>query len=349
MSKKFKILCVGPQWRGSNAGGLFRALSRTGHLIEVVDENYYINLSSASFKVKVTDKLLRSWHIKEFNSGIIAKANQFNPDILLVYKGAFILPDVLQRLKTKNILALNFYPDVSFHTHGSLLPKTLPLYHHIFSTKSFGIEDMKEQLGVKNLTFIPHGFDPDVHRPLDTQFLSEEFQSDISFIGTYSEKKASILSFIKREIPNIQMRIWGGNWTKCTEDVLKDSIMHQAIFGDLYMLGIQGSKINLGLLSEKVKGASDGDKITSRTFHIPAAGGFMIHEKNEESVRYFEADKEAVFFDSNEDLLSKIKYYFLHPSERERIRIAGLRKATQSHSLDHRARYLSEVFDSYFK
>ncbi len=47
----FKILCVGPQWRGSNAGGLFKALSRQGHLIEIIDEFYEIPLKARLFNI----------------------------------------------------------------------------------------------------------------------------------------------------------------------------------------------------------------------------------------------------------------------------------------------------------
>jgi hypothetical protein len=42
----FKILCVGPLWRGSNAGGLFKALARQGSLIEIIDEFYEIPLKA---------------------------------------------------------------------------------------------------------------------------------------------------------------------------------------------------------------------------------------------------------------------------------------------------------------
>ena len=166
---------------------------------------------------------------------------------------------------------INFYPDVSFRTHGSLLANTLPMYHHIFTSKTFGIKDMKEQLGISSSTFIPHGFDPDIHKSLDISNFGNTsyFACDISFIGGWSEKKERLITAIKAKMPSVNIKIWGGRWENCKTDILKPCIQYKSILGDLYTIGILSSKINLGLLHEQVTGASSGDLITSRTFHIP--------------------------------------------------------------------------------
>lgn len=341
----YKILCVGPQWRGSNAGGLFRAFSRLGHLISVVDENYYINLSNKSKLTKVIDRVFRKQHFKEFNNAVLREAEIFNPDIILIYKGAFVYPETIKTLKQKGKPLVNFYPDVSFRTHGSLLAHTLPLYDHVFTTKTFGINDMKEQLGVMSSSFIPHGYDPDIHRILDiNNTLADAFKCDVSFIGTYSPKKEQMLNYIKTQLPGINMFIWGAGWHQSTTASLKTSIKGRPITGDLYVMGIAASKINLGILSEEVGGASSGDKITSRTFHIPASGGFMIHEKTEESVLYFKENEETVFYSDKDDLVDKIRFYLKNEAERERIRLKGRERCLNEHSLDHRAtKVLNEI------
>ncbi len=333
-----KILCVGPLWRGSNAGGLFKAMSRQGVLIEVVDDFYHIPLSSKILKAKVVAKALRRVFVDDFNHEILSMARKFNPDVVFVYKGRFVKPQTLLELKKANVGLYNFYPDVSFHTHGNLLRKSLRLYQKIFTTKTFGIHDFGDQLGVKDSVFIPHGYDPEIHKPIQKAYIPDNFFCDVSFIGTYSPKKEKILAAIADRFPEIDLKIWGTQWEKSSLPQLKKYIQNEGIFGDLYSAGICASKINLGLLSEKVKGASSGDLITSRTFHIPAAGGFLLHEKNEESIQYFEDSKEAVFFDGTEDLLEKIKYYLNHEQERLTISHEGSKRAKRDHSLDERAK-----------
>ncbi len=337
-----KILCVGPLWRGSNAGGLFKALGRQGALIEVVDEFYHIPLSSKILKAKILSKALRGVFIDDFNFEILNMTRKFNPDAVLVYKGAFVTPKTLLALKKMKIRLYNFYPDVSFHTHGSLLKDTLALYDKIFTTKTFGIKDYGDQLGIKDAVFIPHGYDPDIHKPISRETIPAGFFCDVSFIGTYSPKKEKLLAAIIDRFPVIDLKIWGTQWEKSTMPQLKTYLQQEGIFGDLYAAGICASKINLGILSEKVKGASSGDLITSRTFHIPAAGGFLLHEKNAESILYFEESSEAAFFENTEDLLNKIDYYLKEDQLRIEISQAGMRRANKDHSLDQRAKKVLE-------
>lgn len=338
-----KILCIGPQFRGSNAGALFRALSRTGHLISIIDEFYYIPFLQEIKLLKVFNKALRRIYIVEYNKAIRAEYDKLQPDIVLVYKGAFVLPSTVSKL-SKNSLIVNFYPDVSFHTHGPYLRRSLGKYHHIFTTKTFGIVDLEQQLGAKDVTFIPHGFDPEIHRKLPQTLVdSSPYQCDVSFIGTWSHKKEKILSFLVKSTPGINLKVWGNQWNHNQSINLKSHIQGHALDGDLYALAIQSSKINLGILSEKVWGASSGDKITSRTFHIPATSGFMLHEKNEESVLYFKEDIEVGFFEHEKELISKIDYYLNNEDHRKEIALSGYNRAQREHALDHRAKELINV------
>ena len=336
-----RVLAVGPLWRGSNAGGLFRALSRAGCLLEVIDEFYYVSLQTRRKLTKILERLVRPLQEDEFNNAIVKRIDTFRPDVILVYKGVFVRPDTLKYAKAHNCKLVLFYPDVSMTVHGANIPNSIPLYDLVFTTKTFGITDMRDKYGVKNAVFIPHGFDPDIHRPLMIGKEEKEiFGCDVSFIGTWSAKKEQWLAHLKESLPEIDLKIWGDQWNKTTAQSLKASIQGKPIVGDLYALAIQCSTINLGVLSEQVSGASSGDLITSRTFHITGASGFMLHERNEESVLYYKEDKESGFFDGPEELVTKVKYYLDNAEVREEIRIAGHKRAMADHSLDARAKVI---------
>ena len=105
-------------------------------------------------------------------------------------------------------------------------------------------------------------------------------------------------------------------------------------------MAINASSINLGILSEQVTGASSGDLITSRTFHIPAAGGFMLHERTDESVLYYKENNEAVFFQGEKELIDKVKYYLKFEEERLQIAALGRTRAIAEHAIDHRAEHM---------
>ena len=340
-----KILCIGPIWRGSNAGGLFKALGRNGCLIEVVDEFYYLSLLGESKAEKLLYKAIRPMQIKAFNHAILAQANLFEPDVVLVYKGHFVTPDTLTALKVKYPI-VNFYPDVSFHTHGSLLQKTLPMYRLVFTTKTFGIADMARQLGQQNGVFIPHGYDPEIHRPIEVKGnLKEQLSADISFIGTWSARKEKYLTALAEGLPQATLKIWGSQWHKAGRQLLP-YIQGKPVLGDLYAATICCTKINLGLLSEQVRGASSGDLITSRTFHIPGTGGFMLHQNNQEANQYFEAGMEADFFSDETELLIKVKHYLDNEEQRLAISKTGQQRAKAEYSLDHRAAVVQQKMET---
>lgn len=340
-----KILCVGPLWRGSDAGGIFKAFVRQGALIEIVDEYYHIPLNAYSLNTKIVAKGFRKLFLKDFNQEILRSSVKFEPDLVLVYKGAFVYPETLVFLKNKNIPLYNFYPDVSFHTHGKYLIKTLGLYDKIFTTKTFGVKDLNKQLNYNNAVFIPHGYDPEIHRPIEEKNIPKNYFCDLSFIGTYSPKKEKVLSQIVQNNPSIKVLIWGEQWEKAKEKILQKSIMHKSILGDLYAAGISASKINLAILSEQAIGSSSGDLTTSRTFTIPGTGGFMLHERNEESIKFFNESSEAAFFSSITELHEKIRYYLSEEKERVQIAKAGKIRAQKDHSLDERAKIILSDFN----
>jgi spore maturation protein CgeB len=345
-----RILAVGPMWRGSNAGGLFKAMNREGCLIEIVDEFYYISLRSVKKTTKIAERLIRGLQLDEFNHAIREAVIKFQPRILLVYKGAFVYPETIEFAKQSGARAVMFYPDVSMAAHGSLIVKDIPLYELIFTTKTFGITDLEKQFNFHKSFFIPHGFDPEIHRKLKIGTEEEAiFGCDASFIGTWSPKKEKILSELVRQIPGLVLKIWGGQWNRATDPILKDSIQHKPVLGDLYALAIQCSKINLGILSEQVRGASSGDLITSRTFHIPGSSGFMIHEKTDEIELYYEEDKEAAFFSDAQDLVNKVHYYLKNPELRAMVQQRGYERALRDHSLDNRARTILAILDQNLK
>lgn len=333
-----KVLCIGEEWLGSNASGLFHSLSRVGCLTSIVNELKYISVQAKSLPAKVLNRAIRPFQIDDFNCQISVIAKSFRPDMILIYKGAYIKPQTIEYWRHLGIKVVNFFPDVSFLAHGKLIPSCIPLYDHIFTTKTFAAFDLARNFGYdqKKVTFIPHGFDPLIHRPIKG-YQDKNFECDASFIGSYSPHKEKYLSALKSRIPKIRLKIWGGGWHRAANTTLKGCIEGITVSGYLYALALTSSKINIALLSEKVDGATRGDQITSRTFHIPACGGFMLHQRTDEVKQYFEEGEEMTCFESPEELAHKVEFYMINDQEREKIKAKGFDRAVRDHSLDSRA------------
>jgi spore maturation protein CgeB len=229
-----KILCVGEEWKGSNASGLFYALSRTGCVTTVVNELRYISLGASAFYTKAIHKTIRHFQVNDFNARLKSITNSFSPDLVLVYKGAFIKKETVLFWTEKRIPVVNFFPDVSFLAHGSLIPRVIHLYDHIFTTKSFGAADLKRNFGIENekVSFIPHGFDPLVHRKISMGDGPDNFRCDASFIGGFTPNKYHFLNALSERLPGLNLKIWGNGWTSLKKN-LPDVIQGIPIVGDL--------------------------------------------------------------------------------------------------------------------
>jgi spore maturation protein CgeB len=340
----YKLLVIGGSWHGSNCAGLAWGFRSLGHAVELVASDYYIPNVGPSVSGRAMQRVLAPVFIKQFNLEIVRAVARLRPDIVVVFKGNYVQPETLARIRASGTWLVNFYPDNSFMTHAYLDTAIFKYFDHIFTTKRFGIGDFKRKLGLTQVSFLPHGYDPNVHRPFTDQGSIAQWACDVSFIGTWSPHKERLLSALRSKLNPGQLRIWGGYWEKCTSPAMQDCIVGEAVLGDLYALAISASKINLGLLSEKRSGASDDDQITSRTFHIPASGGFLLHERTDEVAEYFVEGGEMGCFSSEHELIDKVEYYLSNDVERRRIAHAGYERCVAENSLSHRAQAILDKY-----
>ncbi|HKV98954.1 MAG TPA: glycosyltransferase [Vicinamibacterales bacterium] len=326
-----------------------KALRRAGWSVHVLDEREFIPLHWRTPVMRALARAVRRLAVREFNRELVRQANALQPELLLVFKGTFVDARSLNALKALGVRTYCFYPDVSFRVHGPYVPRALPAYDWIFTTKSFGPKDLREQLGATRASVILHAFDSDVHRIVDlTPADLAPYACDLSFIGTWSPKKEQVLTEIRGRRPALALRIWGAQWAPVARrnKVLRDVIVGSTVQGEDYVRAIRASAINLAILSEARTGASSGDHITSRTFHIPAAGGFMLHERTDELLRVFDEPDEVVAYANVDELVARIDQALGDEPMRRRVTARAHDVVHAAHSWDHRIRELLAVHEA---
>jgi spore maturation protein CgeB len=264
-----------------------------------------------------------------------------------VFKGPFVTADALRAIKESGTVCYCYYPDVSTTTHGPYLPLALREHDWIFTTKSFGALDLQQLYGIERVSYLPHAFDPMVHNPQELSSKDiAEYGCEASFIGSWSRKKQSILEGLVMRRPGLRLKIWGNGWESLPHaSPLKRFVAFRAVTGIAYAAAISCSKINLGLLYEGPPEALSGDKITSRSFHIPACGGLLLHERTEDFLEIFTEGVNCVCFDGCDELTSQVDTLLNDQSTRLRIAAAGYKLVRDGHSWDHRIR---TILDHYF-
>lgn len=340
-SRSLRILAVAETWEGSNGYAWVKAFRRQGHSITIVDAERLIPYEWRATGLRLLRRVLEPVLVREYEEALISEARALGPDVFFVFKGRYVTAAAVRTIRAGGATAVNVYPDVSFMVHGRHLPRALPEYDWIFQTKRFGIADLDRVLGMRRASYLPHAFDPDVHRPVELDALEhQKYDCDVSFVGTWSHKKAEALRLVCRAFPDLTIRIWGGGWKTAAPDLAR-WVQGRWVRGVEFSKALVGSRINLAVLAEIWPGASSGDQTTSRTFHIPATGAFMLHERTEELLEYFDEDRECACFGSTDELIDKIRYYLSRPEERERVAAAGRARVVSSgYSVDCRAETL---------
>ncbi len=332
-----RAVAVCDLWLGSNGYAGMKALRRAGWSVHVVAEWEYVPIRWEGTAMKAIGRVVRRAAVREFNDALLDWAERIQADLLLVFKGMFVARDTIRELRRRGVRAYCFYPDVSFRAHGPYLPLALPEYDWVFTAKSFGLGDLREQLGVTRASLLLHAFDPDLHGPrtLGTADLAR-YQCDVSFIGTWSPKKERLLAFLVEQRPQLRVRVWGEQWFKATAPSLRDAIVGHGLEGEEYVRAICASTINLGILSEQRTGASSGDRITSRTFHIPACRAFLLHERTEEVTAILPEDTAIACFADAAELVSRVDAYLNDADRRRTMTREAYAIVTVAHSWDHR-------------
>jgi hypothetical protein len=318
-----------------------KALRRAGWNVLVAPEWEFVPVRWRSAPMRVLARIMRGPAVREFNADLVRLVRRFRPDLVLVFKGRFVHPRALRQIRELGVRTYCFYPDVSFRVHGPLIPRALREYDWIFTTKRFGLTDMREQLGVTHASLIHFAYDPDLHRPLElTPSDRVRFECEVSYIGTWSPKKEALLGELVRRRPRLRLKVWGEQWWRATTDELKPYLGGHEVAGEDFVRAICGSAINLSIMSEARRGSSMGDQVASRTFSVPACGGFVIHERTAEVLRLFKENEDIVCYDGIDELVDRVDQYLSTPQRRREIADRARRLVMRHHSWDVRIREL---------
>lgn len=335
-----RILTTHESWWGNNALSAFHAFARTGAWVEAVSEGDYLSPGWADPVLRVARKLARARLVRSFNDAVIGAAKRMRPDVFFVVKGTWIEADTLRQLKGAGTACYCVYPDVSFMTHGPYLPAALPSYDWIFTTKSFGVGDLRRELGVRHASYLPNACDPWVHQPRRrSDRAMARFGCQVAFVGSHSPHKVELLEALVRARPAVSLRIWGNGWERLAHrSPLRTHASMEPVTGVAYSEALSCADVALGLLSEVVAGASSGDLITTRTFEIPACGVAMLHERTPDLLELFEEDTTCFCFDGPHELIAQVDRLLSHAELRTRVAAQGLSHVRSHHTWDHRVR-----------
>jgi spore maturation protein CgeB len=319
------------------------ALRSLGHTTYMFDwKKYLYNSSKIRGVDKIKNIILSPIIIKNINKELckIIEENYF--DFFLVLRGDYIQPETLDFAKNYIKTIANWNTDDLFNKVASsnVNPNTFTKYDVHFSPR----ENLKMDylnLGAKRFEII-HWYYRYGLEYQNNLIQCEKYINDGSFVGSWSKRRECILDCLADE--NITIHGWG--WKN---KINKRNDSRWKVKGSLSIIEMNNffhtSKININILT-----IENRDVNNLRNFEIPAAGGFQLTERSESILSLFKEDSEIVCYSSNDELISKYKFYIKNDNLRKKIALAGQKKVfATNNSLEDRLKQIIKIINQYDK
>jgi spore maturation protein CgeB len=261
----------------------------------------------------------------------------WQPNLVLVIKGGPIAPALIARIKRKiDTLFLNFFPDNPLW----MMPfGAIEAYDLFFTKERYAMRSL-EQVGLRNLAYLPMYCVPSAHHPVTpTPDEAARYGAPISFVGSrypYRERFVRAL----RDYP---LKLWGAGWTRA-EDPLVRAIAGPAVFGNEKLLVYSASTLSLNHHHPM----NDIVGVNTRTFELAAAGACQVVDLKDDLLDLFKAGEEIVGYRDLGELRRQLDIHLEHPDEARAIGEAARRRALAEHTLRHRIEAMLAMVEERF-
>ena len=206
-------------------------------------------------------------------------------------------------------------------------------------TGGAALEQLKTQLGAKQVAPLYGSVDPAVHHPVDPK---EAFRADLSYLGTYSDDRQEILDklFIRaaRQLPHQRFLIGGAMYPAAfpwQENVWFSGHVappdHPAFFCS--------SRLTLNVTRGPM--ARMGYCPSGRLFEAAACGAPILSDWWEGLDAFFEPGCEILVGQTTEDAVGALQ---LSPEELAKIAKAARERTLAEHTAERRVRELEDTF-----
>jgi spore maturation protein CgeB len=254
-----------------------------------------------------------------FNAALVATAQSFRPQIIVVVMGFHIAAKTLKTLKSLTApVIVNYATDdpFNFRLSNSDVTASIPLYDVYACTKRAIMKDVS-RAGCRGVHYVPFGYKPSLHfpeRPGTPEEISR-FDSDVAFIGEADADRMPFFQRLLEAMPDVNLALYGGMWDR---HPATRRYARGVVRGRDFRLALGGTKIAVNLVRR-----GNRDDHVMRTFEAPACGAFLLNERTPEHLTLLAEGEAAGYFSSETDFADKTRHFLHNEQERDRIRRTG--------------------------
>jgi spore maturation protein CgeB len=326
---------------GSTEHGLAAGFRDDGWNVHEIDIRTYVGFS-VSFTDRLVSRLERKDRLAAYRAEIEAVCELLRPDVLFSVKGRGLNADLFNRARRIGVRAIILWPDYHFD-YPDIDVNALLQSDLFITTKSFQMSWLAERGLASRSAFVAHGYDPSCHTPTLGTIAEDGYTADVRYIGNHSVSKQEWVQWLGSTLPEIRFCVAGGGWHESlSQPIAKRIVETDGYFGLAYSRAIQTARINVAFHMGKAPNGWE-DHVSTRSFEIPACGGFMLHIDNDEVREYYDVGTEIDVFSSKEELADKCRYYLANDDIRRRMAKNAHERCVPAYSYTARANEISDA------
>lgn len=342
-----KILLIGSSLPGAIEHKYFSALNKH-HSVCVYDiQKKFYNKYNRNIASKIFYRISPKLYLKNINIELLKylSSGDLRYDLIIIFKGMQLFPEAVKVIKDYCHLLVNYNLDhpYLYFSRGSgnnYVKNSISTYDIYFSYSRNIVKGLKSLYGVDSYQ-IPFATDDQIELKTNISRLSYVNKNTI-FIGAWDKERDKFLS----ELENSNILIFGDKfWGTRSSKVNQGRFQKEKLYDAEYYYA---SSAAIGSINILRKQNIIEQSHNMRTFEVPGCGGLLLSQRTEEQMEYFEDGKEAIFFDSIEELSDKIHFLNKNWSYVEKIKKAAITRVDRSsYGYEDRATEIMKIVQNY--
>lgn len=322
---------------GSTENGLAGGFRSEGWVVQEIDKDLLLPRGGTLVE-RALARVASGRRSVQYEATVLGACRRLRPEVLFTVKGAYLSRQVFEAVRALGIRVVCYWPDYHFDYKGVDFAGVLASSDLFITSKSFQMPWLAENGMGERSTFVAHGYDPDAHVPVLQKVCERDYTSDIRYVGSHSPEKQLWIEGLHQAVPEAKLRLVGNNWNKALSRPLASQLVEASQYvAAEYALAIQTARINVAVHMGKARNGWE-DRVSTRTFEIPACGGFMLHVDNEEVRSYFDVGTEIDVFSNVQELADKCRFYLEHDETRRKMAVRAQERCVPAYSYHARAR-----------
>jgi spore maturation protein CgeB len=277
-------------------------------------------VASVEERTRGLDALLR----RSLPARLEEAIRRHRPDLILVFKGATLEPDVIDRLRPlASARWVNWFPDGPHLLDLSLSIGRAYDRCFIFDTS---MVSRHRALG-RVAEYLAEGCEPEFHRPLPD---FKRPRHRLVFVGSHEPLRARALA----AVAHLGLAVWGPGWPS------------GPLYGDDFVRAFSNADVALNIhqfFGEPESEGRYGTGANRRVFELAAIGTAQLSDAKADIGRSFLEDEEIGLFRSTAELVDKAEWLLGHPAARKAMGARARERALREHTWRHRLTELLET------